>query len=198
MRHTLLTYLTEGSKMENTQTTKINPINETEAAPRFHYTQGAWEGSNYKLGLGIAEIAKVVRKELKIEFPKCTFSVRIERYAGGQSLNVHLMSGPFTAIRCEYDHNHATNEKTERPCDKQHTQLNEYTFNDGYAETMWKPAGYNNGAGLTEEAWKAMHYVKRLCASFNFNDSDAQIDYFHTNFYMHLNIGKWDKPYEVK
>ena len=28
-----------------------------------------------------------------------------------------------------------------------------------------------------------------------FDDSDAMTDYFHTAFYMSVNIGSWDKPY---
>ena len=28
-----------------------------------------------------------------------------------------------------------------------------------------------------------------------FDKSDSMIDYFHTAYYLHLSIGKWDKPY---
>ena len=31
-----------------------------------------------------------------------------------------------------------------------------------------------------------------------YDKSDAMIDYFDTAYYMHLNIGDWDKPYELK
>ena len=30
-----------------------------------------------------------------------------------------------------------------------------------------------------------------------FDESDAQIDYFHTAYYVDVNIGKWNKPYEL-
>ena len=30
-----------------------------------------------------------------------------------------------------------------------------------------------------------------------YDNSDAQIDYFDTAYYMDINIGRWDKPYEV-
>ena len=29
-----------------------------------------------------------------------------------------------------------------------------------------------------------------------FDESDAMTDYFHTAFYIDINVGKWDKPYE--
>ena len=41
-----------------------------------------------------------------------------------------------------------------------------------------------------------MGEVHSLVNSYNYDDSDGMIDYFDTNFYMHLNVGKWDKPYK--
>ena len=34
--------------------------------------------------------------------------------------------------------------------------------------------------------------------SYNFDDSDAMTDYFHTNFYLTLAIGSYRKPYKVE
>jgi hypothetical protein len=31
-----------------------------------------------------------------------------------------------------------------------------------------------------------------------FDKSDAQVDYFHTAYYIDVNIGKWNKPYQVE
>lgn len=31
-----------------------------------------------------------------------------------------------------------------------------------------------------------------------YDESDAQIDYFNTAYYVDLNIGKWDKPYVLE
>ena len=44
-------------------------------------------------------IAKEVRQELKKEFPKCVFSVQIERYSMGQSMTVSLMKSPFQVFK---------------------------------------------------------------------------------------------------
>lgn len=30
-----------------------------------------------------------------------------------------------------------------------------------------------------------------------FDESDAQVDYFHTSHYIDVNIGRWDRPYEL-
>ena len=34
--------------------------------------------------------------------------------------------------------------------------------------------------------------------SYNFDDSNAMTDYFHTNFYLTLGIGSYRKPYKVE
>jgi hypothetical protein len=31
----------------------------------------------------------------------------------------------------------------------------------------------------------------------NFDKSDSQTDYFHVGWYVNVNIGQWDKPYEL-
>ena len=30
-----------------------------------------------------------------------------------------------------------------------------------------------------------------------YNDSDAMIDYFDIAYYVHINVGKWNKQYEI-
>ena len=41
------------------------------------------------------EVAKLVRKELRTHFPRHKFSVRIERYSMGSSINVTWIDGPM-------------------------------------------------------------------------------------------------------
>lgn len=31
-----------------------------------------------------------------------------------------------------------------------------------------------------------------------FDETDAQVDYFHCSHYIDINIGKWDKPYQLE
>jgi hypothetical protein len=58
-----------------------------------------------KINMNIRDIAAAVRVQLKQEFPAFTFSVTIERYSMGRSLNINIMSGtikPFVNNdRCE-------------------------------------------------------------------------------------------------
>ena len=61
-------------------------------------------------------------------------------------------------------------------------QVNPYWLEDHYQGT----------------ALKALTDIKQaLLAADYFDESDAQTDYFHTAYYYHINVGKWNKPYEV-
>jgi hypothetical protein len=40
--------------------------------------------------------------------------------------------------------------------------------------------------------------VKSMYSAGYYNNSDAMTDYFDCAYYIHVNIGKWNKPFEVK
>ena len=145
---------------------------ETSSEPIANYTQHASEGKEYKnyRYTDIREIAKIIRKRLKKDCPKCKFSVTISRYAGGQSMDISLMSGPFDGF----------NSKNK---DRGHAQINQYSLED------------SKDSILSKEALEIMIKAYKIANSYNYDDSDSMIDYFDTNFYLHLNIGKWDKDF---
>lgn len=157
------------------------------APPTHNYSGNATEGMNYKntRGMDISDIAKLIRSELKSKFPECKFSVTIERYSGGQSLYISLMSAPFEAALGGYDL-----DDNNLPFDG-YTQLNEKRFLKEYGD------GKNNGAVLTPSAWEVLGYATAYASSFNFNDIDSMTDYFNVRFYLHVGIGKYDKPFRV-
>lgn len=169
---------------------------ETTTKPTFNYTQHAWEGSNYKKTehLSYKDIAKLIRQQLKKKFPKCKFSVSKESYAGGGSITVSLMSAPFKAFKevnmevCERQSLRGMNYKPEDiakmwqdTINRGYDQVNQYHISDDYR--------------MSDEAKEVVTIALGIAQSYNFDDSDAQIDYFHTNFYLHPSIGKWDKPF---
>ena len=145
------------------------------------YTKHGWKGDNYERGRDITEIAKLIRADLKKECPKCRFGVRIQRYAGGQSLAVHLMTAPFEAFAPGNKHASAG------------AQLNKYQLKEDYPG---RSNGNCNGYLLTRETWEALQKVVKIVDSYRYDDSDGMIDYFNTNFYPHFEVGRWDKPFE--
>jgi len=40
--------------------------------------------------------------------------------------------------------------------------------------------------------------VKAMYSADYYNNSDAMTDYFDTAYYIHVDIGRWNKPFEVK
>lgn len=50
---------------------------------------------------------------------------------------------------------------------------------------------------LCDQAKQLFEDINALVLSYNYDDSNCQIDYFNTNFYYHLQIGKWDKPFKI-
>jgi hypothetical protein len=49
---------------------------------------------------------------------------------------------------------------------------------------------------------KAKQFLTEMIAAMKgpdfFDETDAQVDYFHCSHYIDINIGKWDKPYIVE
>lgn len=132
----------------------------------------------------IKDIAREVKQELMKQYPDCKWSIRIERFSGGQSLKVALLAAPFKAFTKETDH--AGNAV------RGYAQLNQYQFHNLNDEYL------NNGTYLTKEAWNCMAIAYKVASRDNWNNSDSQIDYFDVNYWLHLEIGNWDKPFIQK
>jgi hypothetical protein len=127
-----------------------------------------------------ASVAQI-RNELKATFPKFKFGVRKDN---SMAVRVTIKSGPtdFSALfKDEYSQR------------KRYIQVNTYHIDSFYGEhadflkqvvdiVKTAPAraeGYHKNRG---------HY----------DNSDAMTDYFDVAYYLDVNIGAWDKPYEVK
>lgn len=153
-----------------------------------------------KISLGTKEIAKLVRNQLKKEFPGCKFSVTTEYYSGGSSINLNLMKADIQVIRSPEDltlddtfhlgYGYDLETVKERQKDKHH-QLNKYTLREEHQTDRWC-----NGVFLTEEGHKLMQRAVKIVDEYNYDDSDPMTDYFSVNFYDHYSLGKWDKPLE--
>lgn len=147
------------------------PTSETASEYRKNfYTANGWEGSRYDHNLSTKDVAARVREYVKMQWPQYKFSIRTQYYSGGSAIHLTLVSGP------------------------------EKAFKDGatrtYISTMRNVEGFEKD--LTEIVFHVISDVCDFMQSYNYDDSDGMIDYFDTNFYSHIYIGDWDKPYEVK
>ena len=177
---------------------------ETQTEPRFKYTQNAWEGTKYRKNQNLygADLSKAIRQELKEAFPKCRFSVTSETYAGGQSINIALMKAPFKVFN---DFSDEIAEKiennTRRAYGDSWEQMKQQSIDNYIKYTTIEMHNDINQYHLNDDFWmtsKAKEVITKalgIVQSYNFDDSDAMVDYFHTNFYLHVSIGKWNKPF---
>ena len=116
---------------------------------------------------------QAIRTELKAKFPKWKFAVR--KSSGSLAVDVNIMQGT------ESFDDHFSN-------GRRYAQVNQYWIADHFKDTSERQA--------IEMINEIMHNAPGRAGGKQFFDhSDAQTDYFHTAFYTHLSIGKWDKEY---
>ena len=136
---------------------------------------------------------KAIRDQLKAKFPKFKWGVR--KGSASTSVNVNIKSGPtdfHTAgaddeIRAEA---RAIPERflSRAGLQRTHFQVNQYHLGN-----------YGSHAKFFE---KVMNIIKTAPSTVPngrawFDESDAQIDYFHTAYYIHLSVGDWNNGYTV-
>lgn len=132
----------------------------------------------------LTEITKTIRAELKRQFPDCKFSVRVEN---GIAITVSLMTAPaspFEMLVTVNGHEHSG----------EYAQLNHYHIKQDAFRKHW----ISNGYYLTEQAVGMLNVVIEISNCENWDNSDLMTDYFDVNYYFHLEIGKWNRPFVVK
>jgi len=153
------------------------------------------------MSLGTKETTRRIREQLKKDFKDCTFSVGFDRYSGGSTIKVALMKSKTKIIRDfkdiseraidklgEHDYKIAQVKDLQ---EKKYHQLNQYGFRDKFDADNW-----NNGVFLTKEGHELLQKVNAIITQYRYDNSDPQTDYFDTNFYYDIHIGKWDKEFE--
>lgn len=115
------------------------------------------------------EIAKEIREELKRRLPWCKFSVTKENFSGGASITVALMEAPNEVFKVK---------------DLGYKQLNHYHL--------------DKDTELTYEGYLVMEKALEIVHKRHWDKSDPMVDYINCKFYIHLNVGKWDKHFKVK
>lgn len=148
---------------------KVESAETAESTRSEFYTQNGWKGTNYKCGRSTKEIAQLVREYCKQEHNDYRFSVTYDSYSGGSSITVAMTEAPEEVLTSESDNGYI--------------QLNQYHL--------------DRDERMTSAAANVMQDINRFICSYRYDDSDSMIDYFNTNFYYHLNIGRWNKPVKI-
>lgn len=141
------------------------------------------------------EIAKQIRQDLKA-MKGFKFSVRTEYFAGGSAIHLNVMKSPIqlkkdiseiTDIKPSINYTMAQISDMQS---KKYHQLSDYQLIDKYDPECWC-----NGVFLTEEGHNTLKKIVEIGKKEHWDKSDSSIDYFHTNFYFHISLGKWDKDF---
>jgi hypothetical protein len=185
---------------------------------REFYIQNGWKGSRYDSSLSTKEIAQKVREYAKYAYPDYKFSISCKYFSGGSSCSISLIQSPYELTndklldkwcrnnttmygRIEfYNGEEWCHEETEEDIQKYKKYTAErvyhnWNFNEYYdfEDDMEERSPID--IRVLEAIKDVMNYLK----SYHFDDSDSQIDYFDTNFYFYISIGRgWEKPCEIK
>lgn len=176
------------------------------------YSGYGWKGVNSDRHLSITEIAKIIKKELKRVFPTATFSVTTEGNCYYNGLNISLMKDSKNPLN---DYETAVKEASKSTSTKIIEDYDKWVglsdFDIWESEQRKKElksrlASKNitinqyhidSDFELSDYGKKIFKFVKELCNSFNYDDSDSMTDYFDCGFYLELKIGKYDKSFEL-
>jgi|LGVE01.1.fsa_nt_gb hypothetical protein len=153
------------------------------------YTPYSWMGVNYNRHLDTKSISKLIRKELKLLYPSCKFSITTKY----NHIAICLMVTNRTPF--EVDANINYDLLASRDYWSTNKEIQERFKNIRHEMYLSVNQFYIDKASLLNKGAKEMFAkIKDMLDSFNFDDSDSQTDYFHTNFYVGLSVGRWDKP----
>lgn len=198
---------------------QLNKMQENGVKPMEHsYTGGGWEGTKYDSKLTTKDIAKNISDYSKKEFP----DVKLSRKTDYNGVDIHVMSSNKDLYASTNDIDKMSDKQvsdTIRNSIGGYTRMDEW-LNDNnrksangtfttkderdYLKSELNTYKNRKGDNVTGNEWYLSDYGKKVVSglnkemnSYNYDDSDGMVDYFNTNFYGYVHIGKWDKPYEV-
>lgn len=144
----------------NREPEQVRPSATAEESRRQFYTAYGWEGSRYDRNLGTKEIAALVREYCKTNWNQWKFSVRCHFASMCSEIRIELKGGPIECGTTKTDE-----------CSRKYGVQTSYHYHD-------------HDDRIDPMAEVVMKDVVEYCQSFNYDDSDAMIDYFDTNFYL--------------
>ncbi len=142
-------------------------------------------------------IAKWIRQQFKKQLPDLKFSVRTELYSGGSSMSISVIESKKIRFLKRFDEiseheilrfanarNDTVEEATEilkSRLNESYQQINQYHLKDDIY--------------LTDEGKEALKHALQIINFHNWDNSDSMTDYFDVNYYVHLSLGNYDKPF---
>lgn len=195
----------------------LKRMEENGIRPMAHsYTGGGWEGVNAHKNLSTSEQAKAITSEMKKQFPDVKIARKSDLYSGGSSIDFNIMSSDKDLFvsdkeidKMEDFGNITSNYEWERWAKanvKDYEKTHSYWDSDKrkYAKEVLTNLKKRDIQSVRGNEWFLSDYGKKVVSALNkeansytYSDNDGMVDYFNHGTYMHISIGKWDKPYQV-
>ena len=162
------------------------PVQETADSTRSKfYTEFGWEGKNHDWNRSLKEVAQIVRSYVKEKYPTYKFSVRTSYASMCQELHVTLKESPVEVYKTADE---LTSEDKSAFIRKamynSYWNLNSWSNEEFKSEYNRITEEHGNFFKVLNEVTKAViDDVDDFVKSYNYEDCDGQIDYFHVDFY---------------
>lgn len=156
-----------------------------ESTRRQFYTANGWEGSNHDWSRSLKEVAQIVRAYVKEKYPTYKFSVRTEYASMCQELHVNLKESPIEVYK-----NYEDMDSDEKSAVRRKIDYNGYwnlaSWSDAEEKEVFEKVWAEHGnffRCLNEVTRAVADDVDNFVKSYNYQDCDGMIDYFHVDFY---------------
>lgn len=136
----------------------------------------------------MAYLSKETKKEREVEIKKVLKKYRLKGSVARNhsTLVVNISGGELDLLGSVQN---VINQQSERRSAFPHPVGTYHQVNEFYEAEWLREAGEDQAADLIEELIKAMK------GDSWYDRSDIMNDYFDTAYYLEINIGKWNKPY---
>lgn len=161
------------------------PTTETADSTRMSfYTQNGWEGSKHDWNRSLKEVAQIVRAYVKEMYPTYKFSVRTSYASMCQELHVDLVNAPQEIYKKFDELTHDEIVQVWLKAGRNYYVPSYGCLDDAMMEKVREAySKYKILLVMTEVAEAVIKDVDREVNSYNYEDCDGMIDYFHVDFY---------------
>lgn len=161
------------------------PTTETADSTRMcFYTQNGWEGSKHDWNRSLKEVAQIVRAYVKEIYPTYKFSVRTSYASMCQELHVDLVNAPQEIYKKFDELTHDEIVQVWLKAGRNYYVPSYGCLDDAMMEKVREAySKYKILLVMTEVAEAVIKDVDREVNSYNYEDCDGMIDYFHVDFY---------------
>lgn len=162
------------------------PVQETADGTRSKfYTEFGWEGSRHDWNRSLKEVAQIVRAYVKEKYPTYKFSVRTSYASMCQELHVALKESPIEIYKTSEELTAEDKNEFFRKANRNgYWTLKSWSDEEFKEEYNRITEEHGNFFKVLNELTKAViDDVDSFVKSYNYEDCDGMIDYFHVDFY---------------